>query len=79
MPCMHGKLALSSPHLVLANLAQRHGARAVAVGLLDAAGGGCALARGLGGQLLAGRLAARRLARRLLGAGHRRVRGRGER
>eukprot|EP00955_Chlamydomonas_euryale_P109011 365900-Chlamydomonas_euryale.AAC.1 len=35
--------------LVLTDLAQRHGAWAVAVGLLDAAGGGGRLARGLGG------------------------------
>ena len=65
--------------LVLADLAQRHGARAVAVRLrravsalelanasrprlLHASGGGRRLARSLGGQLLAGRLAARGLA-----------------
>ena len=44
--------------LVAANLAQGDRARAVAVGLLDAASGGCALARGLCCPLLAGRLAA---------------------
>jgi hypothetical protein len=41
--------------LVAADLAERDGARAVAVGLLDAAGGGGVLARRLGGELLAGR------------------------
>ena len=45
--------------LVLADLAQSDGARAVTVGLLDAAGRGCRLAGRLGGQLLAGGLAAR--------------------
>ncbi len=48
----------------------RDGARAVAVGLLDAAGGGRRLASRLGGELLAGRLAAGGLASCLLGAGH---------
>ena len=42
--------------LVLADLAQGDRARAVAVGLLDAASGRGRLAGGLGGQLLAGRL-----------------------
>merc|ERR1719502_1427598 len=60
--------------LVLANLAQRDGARAVAVGLLDAARRRGRLARGLGRELLAGGLAAGRLARRLLGARHDSVR-----
>jgi len=54
--------------LVAADLAERDGARAVAVRLLDAAGGGGRLARRLGGELLAGRLAAGRLACCLLGA-----------
>ena len=40
------------------------------VGLLHASGGGCGLASGLGGQLLAGRLAAGGLAGCLLGASH---------
>ena len=44
--------------------------RAVAVRLLDAAGGRGGLARGLGGQLLARGLAAGRLASGLLGASH---------
>ena len=56
--------------LVLADLAQRDGARAVAVGLLDAAGGGGGLARRLGGELLAGGLASGGLASGLLGTGH---------
>lgn len=58
--------------LVLADLAQCHGARAVAVGLAH----GPLVPSRLGGQLLPRRLPARRLASRLLGAGHlfRRVR-----
>ena len=56
--------------LVLADLAQCHGARPEAVGLLDAAGGWGGLARCLVGELLAGSLAAGGLARSLLGAGH---------
>jgi hypothetical protein len=56
--------------LVLADLAQRDRAGAVAVGLLDAAGGRRGLARRLGGELLAGRLAAGGLARGLLGTSH---------
>ena len=40
------------------------------MGLLDASGGGCGLASGLGGQLLAGRLAAGGLAGCLLRASH---------
>jgi hypothetical protein len=55
--------------LVPADLAQCHGARPEAVGLLHTGGGG-GLARGLGGQGLAGSLAAGGLARSLLGAGH---------
>ena len=38
--------------LVLADLAEGDGAGAVAVGLLDASGGGGGLAGGLGGELL---------------------------
>ena len=56
--------------LVPADLAERDGARAVAVGLLDAAGGGGRLARGLGRELLAGRLATGRFAGCLLRTGH---------
>ena len=56
--------------LVLADLTQGHGAGPVAVGLLHAAGGRGRLAGGLGGQLLAGRLATGGLAGGLLGAGH---------
>ena len=63
---IHGSL----DGLVAADLAERDGARAVAVRLLDAAGGGGRLARRLGGELLAGRLAAGRLACCLLGACH---------
>jgi len=57
--------------LVLADLTERHGARAEAVRLLHASRRRRRLARSLGRQLLAGRLAARGLARRLLRAGHR--------
>ena len=56
--------------LVAADLPQRHGSRAVAVGLLDAAGGRRRLARRLGGELLARGLAAGALASGLLGASH---------
>ena len=56
--------------LVLADLAERDGAGAEAVGLLHAAGGRGGLAGGLGRQLLPRRLAAGGLPRRLLGAGH---------
>ena len=56
--------------LVLADLAQGHGAGPVAMGLLHTAGGGGRLAGGLGGQLLPGRLATGGLAGGLLGAGH---------
>jgi hypothetical protein len=56
--------------LILANLAQSHGTRAVAMGLLHAAGGRCGLARSLGGKLLAGRLAPGGLACGLLGTSH---------
>jgi histone H3/H4 len=56
--------------LVATDLTQGHGAGAIAMGLLHAAGGGRALASGLGGELLAGRLASGRLASGLLCAGH---------
>merc|ERR1719408_128324 len=56
--------------LVLADLAQRDRARAVAVGLLHAARRRRRLARGLGRELLARGLAAGGLARGLLRAGH---------
>ena len=56
--------------LVATDLAERHGAGAVAVGLLDAASGGRRLAGGLGGERLAGRLATGGLARSLLRACH---------
>ena len=56
--------------LVLADLTQGDGARPVAVGLLDAAGGRGGFARRLGGELLAGRFASGALASGLLGAGH---------
>ena len=53
--------------LVLADLTERDGTRAVPVRLLHAAGRRGGLARRLGGQLLPRGLAARRLPRRLLG------------
>lgn len=56
--------------LELANLTQRDGTRAVTMRLLDTPGNGRRLARGLGSQLLAGRLSTRRLPRGLLGTGH---------
>ena len=56
--------------LVAADLAERDRAGAVAVRLLDAARGRGRLARRLGGELLAGRLAAGGLAGSLLRAGH---------
>jgi hypothetical protein len=56
--------------LVATDLAQSDGARSVAMGLLDAAGGWGGFAGGLGGELLARRLAAGRLASGLLGTGH---------
>ena len=55
--------------LVLADLAEGDGARAVAVRLLDAAGGRGRLAGGLGGELLARGLATGGLAGGLLGTG----------
>lgn len=56
--------------LVAADLAESDGAWTVAVRLLNASGYWSALASGLGGQLLAGRLAAGGLAGSLLGARH---------
>ena len=56
--------------LVPADLAERDGARAVPVRLLDAARGRRRLAGGLGGELLARGLASGALACGLLGAGH---------
>ena len=56
--------------LVAADLAEGDGSRPVAVGLLDASGGGGRLACGLGGELLAGGLASGGLAGGLLGACH---------
>ena len=51
--------------LVATDLTEGDGAGAVAVGLLDTAGGGRRLARGLCGELLAGRLATRALSFRV--------------
>jgi hypothetical protein len=56
--------------LVATDLTERDRARAVAMRLLDAARGRGALARRLGGELLARRLAAGRLASGLLRTGH---------
>ena len=56
--------------LLTADLTESDGTGAVAVGLLDAAGGGGTLASGLGGELLAGGLASGGLAGGLLGTGH---------
>jgi hypothetical protein len=56
--------------LVLADLTERDGTGPVAVRLLDAAGRRGGLARRLGGELLAGRLATGGLARGLLRTGH---------
>ena len=69
---LEGKLAQEEVRrlLVLANLAEGHGAGAVAVDLLGAGGGGGRLANGLGGELLARGLATGGLAGGLLGAGH---------
>ena len=61
--------------LVPADLTESDGARAVAVGLLDAAGRRGGLARGLGRELLAGRLAPGGLAGGLLGPRLRRTGG----
>ena len=56
--------------LVLADLAESDGTGPVAVGLLDATGGGGGLASRLGGELLAGGLASGGLAGGLLGTSH---------
>jgi hypothetical protein len=56
--------------LVATDLAEGDRAGTVAMGLLDAAGGGRRLAGGLGGELLAGRLASGGFAGGLLGTGH---------
>ena len=56
--------------LVAADLTESDGSRAVAVRLLDATGGRGRLARGLGRELLAGRLATGGFACGLLGACH---------
>ena len=56
--------------LVAADLAERNGARAVAVGLPGAAGGGGGLARRVYGELLAGRLSSGGLASGLLCTRH---------
>jgi len=56
--------------LVATDLTERDSSRAVAVGLLHAAGSRGGLAGCLGGERLAGRLAAGRLTRGLLRAGH---------
>ena len=56
--------------LVATDLAEGDGSGVVAVGLLDASGGGGGLASGLGGKLLAWGLASGGLAGGLLGAGH---------
>ncbi len=56
--------------LVLANLTQGDGTRAVAMGLFDTTGGGGRLASSLGCELLTGGLATCRLAGSLLGTSH---------
>ena len=56
--------------LVPPDLSESDSAGPVSVGLLDASGGGGALASGLGGQLLPGGLASSRLTGGLLGTGH---------
>lgn len=56
--------------LVAADLAERHGARAVAVGLPHATDSGDGLARSIGGELLAGCLSSGGLASGLLGTSH---------
>ena len=69
---LEGKLANEEVGglLVPPDLAECHGTRAVAVGLLHAPGGGGGLARGLGGELLAGGLASGGLTGGLLGSSH---------
>ena len=56
--------------LVATDLTKSDGTGAVTMGFLDAASSGRALASGLGGQLLAGRLATGGFTSRLLGTGH---------
>ena len=56
--------------LILADLTESDGTGPVAVGLLDATGGGGGLASRLGGELLAGGLASGRLTGGLLGTSH---------
>ena len=56
--------------LVTTDLTQGNGSGPVAVRLLDATGGGCRLASGLRGQLLARRLSAGGLAGSLFGTSH---------
>ena len=56
--------------LVTPDLTEGDGSRAVAVGLLDSAGGRGGLAGGLGGELLAGGLASSGLAGGLLSTSH---------
>ena len=56
--------------LVATNLAESDGTRLITVRLLDAAGGGSALAGSLGGKLLARSLATSGLSCGLLGASH---------
>lgn len=56
--------------LVTTDLTKSHGTGPVTVGLLHAAGGGCALASGLGGQLLARSLSSGGLSGGLLGTSH---------
>jgi len=69
---LEGQLANEqlSALLVATDLAKRHCARAITMRLLDASGAGCALARSLGGELLAWRLATGRLAGCLFRAGY---------
>jgi len=69
---LEGKLADEqiSRLLVATDLAQSDGSGSIAVRLLDASSGRGGLARGLGGQLLARRLASGRLAGGLLGTSH---------
>ena len=69
---LEGKLADEelSALLVTTDLTESHGTGPVPVGLLDASGGGGALASGLGGQLLPRGLASGRLTGGLLGTSH---------
>jgi len=69
---LEGKLADEELRrlLVPSDLTEGDGSRAEAVRLLDTSRGGCALAGGLGGELLAGSLSSSGFACCLLGAGH---------